>query len=555
MAATVRKSLRLLVIAGLLALAAVTATGIFSLNYAAAMLAELSGVSLQSIIGLSIIDEGQTAIRSENRRAGGAIGQYGELDELRAVLQRKEAIWQRIDKGWQIYAPLPQSPEEAALWQRFVAEWGSWKVAEQRITAAVEATNRAGSDEQRASARQDYATALAAALQPFDKAAATLDSVIELNVSIAGESRDKAERFDRLAMFALLGMALVALAVLGVLGLRISRGILKTLGGEPNDARLMVQRIAGGDLRQNMLVRPGDTESLIANQQKMQEQLRSVVSEIVTTVARTEGAAQALAGAAQQMASSSLSGSESASSMAASVEQMSVSVSQVSGSTRSALAIAERAGQLSVDGGRVVEEAIAEINHIAGTVRSTATKLALLSASSEKISMVVQVIKEVAEQTNLLSLNAAIEAARAGESGRGFAVVADEVRQLAERTAKATTEISDMIGQIHEQTHASVDTMAAAVTQVGRGVELASQAGAAIERIRDSVKQVVDVVQDIGGAISEQSIASQQIAQRVEQVAQASEENNSAAQQTAEAARELTALASQLRTTVSRFEV
>jgi len=232
---------------------------------------------------------------------------------------------------------------------------------------------------------------------------------------------------------------------------------------------------------------------------------------------------------------------------------MSVSISQVAANAREALKTATQASELSASGGGIIEQATMEINRIADSVRHTSSAMSVLDESSSRISTVVQVIKEVADQTNLLALNAAIEAARAGESGRGFAVVADEVRKLAERTGKATSEINAMVMQIQEETRNSLGSMEAAVQQVDRGVELASSAGEAIRSIRRSVDQVLAVVNDIGGAIEEQSIASQQIAQRVEQVAQASEQNNSAAQQTAEAARTLSGLAGGLRNTMASF--
>jgi methyl-accepting chemotaxis protein len=278
-----------------------------------------------------------------------------------------------------------------------------------------------------------------------------------------------------------------------------------------------------------------------------------MLKSIGSAVASTEGAAQSLAGSSQQVAAASRSASDSAASMAAVVEEMSVSISQVADNARDALKTASHAAELSDSGGGVIEQATSAINRIADTVRQTSGAMRTLDESATRISTVVQVIKEVADQTNLLALNAAIEAARAGESGRGFAVVADEVRKLAERTGKATNEINGMVLQIQHETRNSLDSMATAVQQVDHGVDLAGSAGEAIRNIRSSVEQVVAVVNDIGNAISEQSIASQQIAQRVEQVAQASEENNAAAEETASAARTLSQLAGGLRNTVAQF--
>ena len=369
------------------------------------------------------------------------------------------------------------------------------------------------------------------------------------------KAREENEAASAHALAENLMIALLLLAIILAVGIAfvVTRRIARQLGGEPEDVRQFVQRIASGDLRQDLQLRANDTQSLMAHQQHMQTQLRALLQDITATVERTESAAQTLASSAQQAAAAAGTTSESATSMAAVVEQMSVSITQVAESARKALKTASEAAKLSDSGGGVIEEATSEINRIADTVRRTSRAISVLDESSAKISTVVQVIKEVADQTNLLALNAAIEAARAGESGRGFAVVADEVRKLAERTGKATSEINAMVVQIQDETRNSLTSMETAVHQVDRGVELAGAAGAAIRSIRGSVDQVLAVVNEIDSAIEEQSIASQQIAQRVEQVAQASEENNVAAKGTAGAALTLSDLAAGLRGTVAQF--
>ena len=550
---SVRARLITLLVATFVALVVVSGAGILGIQKTGAMLHQISVVRLPSIVGLEMMREGQTAIRSENRKIASLFSQPERWNLVSAALSHRKDIWSRAEKGWAIYEPLPQTAEEEVLWKQFVPEWNSWKAADTRL-GEIAARLAATSDEAaRVGLQKEFLAALDIASPLIGKASETLAKIVDLNIAVAEDARKEADSSSRTLLVVMLGAALAAMAIVVALGLRTTAAILRTLGGEPDAARTAVARIAEGDLRQNLSVQPGDRESLMARQQQMQESLRGMIGGITASVARTEEAASALAGASSQVATASADTSESASSMAASVEEMSVSINQVSDNARDALNTAEQAGQLSKDGGRVIEEAIAEINTIANTVRATAVNMNSLSESSARISTVVQVIKDVADQTNLLALNAAIEAARAGEAGRGFAVVADEVRKLAERTASATGEISNMIEKIQHDTASSLHQMESAVSQVDRGVDLAGQAGSAIHEIRESVGHVLQAVTDIGDAIREQSVASQQIAHRVERVAQSSEENNAAAQQTAESARTLTALAAELRSSAQRF--
>ena len=195
------------------------------------------------------------------------------------------------------------------------------------------------------------------------------------------------------------------------------------------------------------------------------------------------------------------------------------------------------------------------MNSIADTVRQASGTVEQLGRESEDISTIVNTIKEIADQTNLLALNAAIEAARAGEAGRGFAVVADEVRKLAERTSQSTHEIGAMIERIQHGTRAAVASMNQGVDQVAGGVELAAAADAAINRIREGAAQVTTAVATITAAIQEQSNASASVAQGLEKIAGMTERNTTDAQQSAAAAEELNAVAAQLRSTVEQFRV
>lgn len=265
-------------------------------------------------------------------------------------------------------------------------------------------------------------------------------------------------------------------------------------------------------------------------------------------------ASRVLSAASHQVATGSAHQSEATSSMAASVEQMTVSIAHVSDIAGRAQQLSHVSSELSDQGKKIIHNAASEMKQIADTVRQTAISIEDLGQQSTQISTIIQVIKDVADQTNLLALNAAIEAARAGEQGRGFAVVADEVRKLAERTSLATGEITHMIDAIQNTARVAVGSMSGAVSQVDSGVALAQQAGDAINQIKEESEQLHRTVGDISAALAEQSAASNGIASHVEQVAQMTEENSAAAKETAGTANNLALLSEDMRTTINRFK-
>ena len=333
----------------------------------------------------------------------------------------------------------------------------------------------------------------------------------------------------------------------------LSRNIIKTLGGDPQVASAVTRRIAAGDLSTPIDCANGDQDSLLANIRSMQETLRAMIATIIGNAEQVAAAAEQLLHASERVADSARQQSDAAASMAASVEEMAVSIDQVRDNASEAHGISVDAGNISQEGASVIHNAATEMRKISEAVQSSSAIVEDLGHQSDQITSIVNTIKEIADQTNLLALNAAIEAARAGEQGRGFAVVADEVRKLAERTSHSTTEIADMVGRIQAGTRSAVSSMQAGVAQVSSGVELANQAGDSINRIRDGALRVTHVVNGITDSIREQSTASNQIAQQLEQIAQKSEESAVAVRNTADAARHLQSLSSSLHQAVAQF--
>jgi methyl-accepting chemotaxis protein len=203
----------------------------------------------------------------------------------------------------------------------------------------------------------------------------------------------------------------------------------------------------------------------------------------------------------------------------------------------------------------VVANAVNGIQQVAVTVSESARLVTALGSRSDQIGQIIQVIRGIAEQTNLLALNAAIEAARAGEQGRGFAVVADEVRNLAERTAGATAEIAEMIKAIQSETADAVNAMENGNRQVEEGVVQAGQAMQALQQINGGVKRVVEMIQGIAAATRSQSQATEAITSRVEQIAQMARDNSTHIDRTTQASHDLHTLSAHFQKVVSRFRV
>ena len=284
-------------------------------------------------------------------------------------------------------------------------------------------------------------------------------------------------------------------------------------------------------------------------------EFQSVVSRMKDSAAHVSTASEGLATSVAQLSDSVSQQNESTAAMAASVEELAVSVTHISDSSNAAQQISKTSREHAQNGGEVIGKTVAGMVDMTKSLQATAMQVETLGQRSQEIGSIAGVIKEIADQTNLLALNAAIEAARAGEQGRGFAVVADEVRKLAERTGDATTEIANVISAIQTDTQKAVHEMSVVVELANSNAEIARQAGGSIDDIQNGAAEVFNATNDIATALNEQSAANDLIAQQVEVIATMSEKNTVALGGVHQASAEMKQLSDEMHATVDRFKV
>ena len=305
---------------------------------------------------------------------------------------------------------------------------------------------------------------------------------------------------------------------------------------------------ADGETRNELAVIARSIDATTASMGHLIGELRQQAREV-------EGTATALSRISRTLADNAATQSNAASAMAAGVEELAVSINILSDNARSADASMQETRELAGQGRDASRAAVSQMATIEQAVTDTASRIEHLGEASRQITSVVSVIREVADQTNLLALNAAIEAARAGEQGRGFAVVADEVRKLAERTAASTQEISRVVDSIQNGAGEAIAGMESARNRVGEGVVKVEDSGARMAAIEAGATAVAALASDMSSALAEQASAGNAIGEEVERISRLSEQNDAASRGALQAAIDLERLASRMSQSVARFHV
>ncbi len=389
----------------------------------------------------------------------------------------------------------------------------------------------------------------------FSQATATIDSVLELYgqtdkaLNAILISRESALRQSML-------IYLAAIALMGFVTIYFFMAMSASISAAVREIDSVVDSFSKGDLKQRIRLASRDEMGNIASRfNQTGERLREIMISVENSVDAVFSETAALQASAQQISSDSELESDSVQATAAAIEEITVSITHVADSSREASHAATDGVKLSDEGERTVLQAATQMNSIAATVGQSAALIEGLNERARQISSIVEVIRDIAEQTNLLALNAAIEAARAGEQGRGFAVVADEVRKLSERTGNATNEITAMIGNIQSETANAVTSMKTGSTQASSGVKLAEEAAASLAQIQAGSNDTRQRIQEISEAMNEQSAATTEIAQSLERISVKSEHTNLEIQNAVAAISRLERMAEQLRKDVAYFQV
>lgn len=353
-----------------------------------------------------------------------------------------------------------------------------------------------------------------------------------------------------------LTMAATAVAALGI-GIFVAIFLSRGISGATRSVLAQAEAIAAGDLTcEDLEVRSQDElGDLTTAINKMSSNLKRMILAISENSVQVASASEELSSSATRQAQGADNEKNQTTQVASAMQEMSSTVQQVSENCARAAEASRRAAETAREGGAVVEQALAQMHSIAESVGGTAKKIGELGQSSDQIGRIAGVIDDIADQTNLLALNAAIEAARAGEQGRGFAVVADEVRKLAERTTTATKEIAGMITTIQEGTKGAVKAMEIGSQQVEEGVKSTARAGESLQQIIRMSEEVGSMITHIATAATQQLGATAEVNQSMEQIAKLVKESAVASQQSARACQDLSELALTLQNMVGSFKL
>jgi len=496
----------------LLSLAIVGAVGWLGLVGTSSALAEVGKVRLPSVLGLEMVNEGSASLLASTRRVAFFENDYRAQDKFAAEIKEKASIWKRVNEGWKLYEPLPQTPEEEQLWKLYVKQFEEWKTAEAKVDDTMAALSTNTDEKRQKELFVDFYKRADAVEGLYKASNETLDKIVALNVRVGDEAVKDGDNEVASAKAKMVGGGIAMLVALLLVGAWITRSILRQLGGEPAYVSDIVNKVAAGDLTVDVQLAANDTTSMLAAIKRMRDRLSQIIGDVRSSSDALSAAAEQVSATAQSISQGASEQASSVEETSASIEQMTSSVQQNAENAKVTEGMSSKASKEADEGGQAVKDTVVAMKTIA-----------------DKIG----IVDDIAYQTNLLALNAAIEAARAGEHGKGFAVVADEVRKLAERSQEAAQEIGEVAKS---------------------SVALAERAGVLLDAIVPTIAKTSDLVQEIASASDEQSSGIGQINTAVTQLSQLTQENSSSSEELAATAEEMSSQAEQLQELMNFFK-
>ena len=458
-------------------------------------------------------------------------------------VRRNEDSVERLAREQTAYEKIMNTDEEKRLYGDFKSAWATYLAEYQKVKRLA---LQGGNSEEKAQ------VILGTSSKSFNKALAAIDGLQKVSIEQSNKVSNGALAIAKSTMIWII-VLLIASILIGVtfvvLFSRAMSGPLKRLSAD-------AEQVASGDLDVVVHVTSGDEIGQLGQSfEKMVNNLRKIIGTLADSSAQVSGSSAEMQINAVQMADGAEKVAIQAITVATASEEMSATSEDIARNCQLAADGADRANQAAEHGAEVVAKSISVMHRIADRVQSSAKTVESLGKRSDEIGAIVGTIEDIADQTNLLALNAAIEAARAGEQGRGFAVVADEVRALAERTTKATREIALMIKAIQKETQSAVNAMEEGVSEVEQGTDEATRSGEALRNIQDEINALYSQVQQIATAAEEQTATTSEISSNIHNITEVAQGTVEGARKTSSAAERLSLLSAELERLVGRFKL
>ena len=515
--------------------------GVFALNQMSKIRGAAEDITLSSVPSIRALDE-FTQLTLRLRVLSYRLLTNREPDVQQKTLDTFELRDQQIRTAQAIYEKLIESREERAAYDEYVNLLGQYRQIETRMKSL----SRANQVEE---LRTLINTEL---LNNSEQVNAVLARLLDINNKMALVTNQEAKDQYDLAFKLVVGLLVLATALTVLFAWLLTRSITLPIA----QALEAAEEVAEGNLTRPIKVDGNDEAGrLLAAMAKMQDKLRDTLQRIAGSATQLASAAEELNAVTDESARGLTQQNNEIEQAATAVNEMTSAVEEVARNAVSTSEASRHATTSAGDGRDLVQETVSAIERMSGDVQATATLIGDLANESRDIGKVLDVIRGLADQTNLLALNAAIEAARAGEAGRGFAVVADEVRALAHRTQQSTSEIERMIGSIQAGTEHAVDSMRNSTERAESTLNIAKGAGLSLDTINTAIVEINERNLVIASAAEEQAQVAREVDRNLVNIRDLSVQSATGASQTSAASNELSRLAVDLNGMVSRFRL